>query len=304
MDVYRTPENRFQGLAEFPWEPRYAEVEGLRMAWVEAGPPGGEPVLLLHGEPTWSYLYRKMIPVLAEAGLKAIAPDLVGFGRSDKPTRLEDYTYARHVAWTAGFLEVTGQDNLTLVCQDWGSLIGLRLAAEHPGLFSRIVVANGFLPTGDTSLPAVFRLWRAFARWTPVFPVSRIVASGCARPLSSEARRAYDAPFPTAASKAGARAFPRLVPAASDDPAVTANREAWNRLGRWQKPFLTLFGSRDPIFRGADRVLQAHVPGARGQAHGVLRRAGHFIQEDAGEALARRVADFVAATPRPLTGDG
>ncbi len=296
MNVYRTPEERFAAIPDFPWSPRYVDVEGLRMAWVEAGPAGGQPVLLLHGEPTWSYLYRKMIPVLASAGLKAVAPDLVGFGRSDKPTRVTDYSYARHVGWMAGFLEATDQHNLTLVCQDWGSLIGLRLAAEHPGWFSRIVVANGFLPTGETRLPAAFRLWRAFARWTPLFPVSRIVASGCAGPLSEQARQAYDAPFPTPASKAGARAFPRLVPDGPADPAAQANRQAWEQLGRWEKPFLTLFGSRDPIFRGADRALQDHVPGAAGQPHGILRRAGHFIQEDAGEALARRVAEFVAAT--------
>ena len=195
--------------------------------------------------------------------------------------------------FTAGPLEALDLGDLTLVCQDWGSLIGLRLVAENPDRFARVVVANGFLPTADRPVPRAFHVWRAFARYTPVFPVGRIVASGCARGLSPAARAAYDAPFPGERYKAGARAFPRLVPTEPEDPAVPDNRRAWEALGRWDKPFLTAFGDRDPIFRGADRALQDHVPGARGQPHTTLRKAGHFLQEDVGEELAAVVAEFV-----------
>jgi haloalkane dehalogenase len=296
MSALRTPEARFAGLDDFPWSPRYTDVDGLRMAHVEDGPGGGVPVLMLHGEPTWSYLYRKMIPVLTRAGCRALAPDLIGFGRSDKLPAVGDYSYARHVAWVRGWIEALDLGGLTLVCQDWGSLIGLRLVAEIPDRFDRVVVANGFLPLADRPAPRAFRIWRAFARYTPVFPAGRIVASGCARDLSSSARAAYEAPFPSERYKAGARAFPRLVPAEPDNPAVPDNRRAWEALGRWEKPFLTAFGDRDPIFRGADRVLQAHVPGARGQAHTTLKKAGHFLQEDVGEELGAVVAEFVRTT--------
>ena len=293
MTTLRTPEDRFTGLADFPYEPAFTTVDGLRVAHVDEGPELGPPILMLHGEPTWSYLYRKMIPVLRAAGCRALAPDLVGFGRSDKLPEVRDYSYARHVAWMRSWIETLDLGGLTLVCQDWGSLIGLRLITEIPDRFARVVVANGFLPTADRPVPRAFHVWRAFARYTPVFPVGRIVASGCARPLSPAARAAYDAPFPGERYKAGARAFPRLVPTEPDDPAIPDNRRAWDRLGRWEKPFLTAFGDRDPIFRGADRALQDHVPGARGQAHTTLPKAGHFLQEDAGEELAAVVAEFV-----------
>ncbi len=296
MTVLKTPDARFAALDDFPWSPQYTAVDGMRMAHVEDGPGSGAPVLMLHGEPTWSYLYRKMIPVLARAGCRALAPDLIGFGRSDKLPAVGDYSYARHVAWVRGWIEALDLGGLTLVCQDWGSLIGLRLVAEIPERFDRVVVANGFLPLADRPAPRAFRIWRAFARYTPVFPVGRIVASGCARDLSAGARAAYDAPFPSERYKAGARAFPRLVPAEPDNPAVPDNQRAWEELGRWEKPFLTAFGDRDPIFRGADRVLQAHVPGARGQAHTTLKKAGHFLQEDVGEELAGAVAEFIGKT--------
>lgn len=295
MNARQTPEDRFANLSDFPWSPAYTEVDGLRMAHVEDGPASGPAVLMLHGEPTWSYLYRKMIGPVAAAGCRVLAPDLIGFGRSDKPTKVSDYSYSGHVAWVRGWIEALDLGGLTLVCQDWGSLIGLRLLAEIPERFDAAVVANGFLPIADRPMPRAFRIWRAFARYTPVFPCGRIVASGCARPLSAEARAAYDAPYPGESWKAGARAFPRLVPAEPDNPAVPDNRRAWEALGRWEKPMLTAFGDRDPIFRGADRALQAHVPGCKGQAHTTLRRAGHFIQEDAGEELAAVVAGFVTA---------
>ncbi len=264
------------------------------MTHVEAGK--GPVVLMLHGEPTWSFLYRRMIPVISESGFRAVAPDLVGFGRSDKPAALADHTYARHVDWVRRWIETNELSGITLVCQDWGSLIGLRLAAEHPDRFDRIVVANGFLPTADRPVPWAFRIWRAFARYVPVFPTGLVLRAGTAVRLPAEVIAAYKAPFPTEAYKKGARAFPRLVPTEPDDPAVPANREAWNRLGRWEKPFLTAFGKKDPILGKTDRILQRHVPGAAGQPHRDLTQASHFVQEDAGPELAQIVVDFARTT--------
>ncbi|MGD8695557.1 MAG: haloalkane dehalogenase [Gammaproteobacteria bacterium] len=291
MEILRTPEEHFSTVPDFPYAPVYTDVGGLRMAHVETGE--GAPVLMLHGEPTWSFLYRKMIPVFAAAGFRALAPDLVGFGRSDKPAAVGDYSYAAHVSWTRTWIEALDLREITLVCQDWGSLIGLRLAAEHPDRFSRIVVANGFLPVADRPAPLAFRLWRAFARYTPVFPAGRIVQAGTVSHLEPAVLAAYDAPFPSERHKAGARAFPRLVPTHIEDPAVPANRAAWQALGQWQKPFLTAFGKKDPILGWADRALQRHVPGARGQPHRDLADAGHFVQEDAGPELAALAVDWL-----------
>jgi haloalkane dehalogenase len=290
MEILQTPEERFAAIPDFPYEPVYTRIGDLKMAHVEAGE--GPVVLMLHGEPTWSFLYRKMIPVFAEAGYRAVTPDLIGFGRSDKPASIADYSYARHVEWTLAWMEATGLTDVTLVCQDWGSLIGLRLAAENPDRFARIAVGNGFLPIADRPAPVAFRIWRAFARYTPVFPTGRIVQSGCATRLPPEVVAAYDAPFPAEKYKAGAKAFPRLVPTEPDDPAVPANRAAWEALGRWEKPFLTAFGKKDPILGWADRLLQRHIPGAAGQPHRDLAHASHFLQEDAGEELAGIVADW------------
>jgi len=295
MNALRTPDHRFDDLPDFPWAPRYTEIEGLRMAHVEDG--SGPPVLMLHGEPTWSFLYRRMIPGVAAAGLRAIAPDLIGFGRSDKPAALADYSYQRHVDWLVAWIEALDLTGITLFCQDWGSLLGLRIAAEHPARFARIVVGNGFLPVADRPAPAAFRIWRAFARYTPVLPTGRIVQFGTARRLTSAEQAAYDAPFPSERYKQGARAFPLLVPTKPDDPAVPANRAAWEALGRWEKPFLTAFGKKDPILGWADRLLQRHVPGAAGQPHRDLADASHFLQEDAGEELAGIITALVAATP-------
>jgi len=291
MKVLRTPDERFAELPDFPYLPVYTDLGGLRMAHVEHGE--GPVVLMLHGEPTWSFLYRKMIPIFADNGFRAVAPDLVGFGRSDKPAAVSDYSYAAHVAWTLAWMDEQDLEDITLVCQDWGSLIGLRLAAEHADRFIRIVVANGFLPTGDRPPPLAFRLWRAFARYSPVFPVGAIVQSGTTLHLSPQVVAAYNAPFPSAKYKAGARAFPRLVPTRPDDPATPANRKAWESLGRWTRPFLTAFGKKDPILGFADRVLQRHVPGASGQPHREISHANHFVQEDAGEELARIVVGWI-----------
>jgi len=296
----RTPDERFADLADFPYPPQYTQLTpDLRMHHVDEGPRDGAPVLMLHGEPTWGYLYRSMIPVFAGAGFRAVVPDLIGFGKSDKPTRLEDYSYQQHMDWLTAWLEALDLRGITLVCQDWGSLLGLRLAAEaelrgEGDRFDRIVVANGFLPTGDRNPGLPFKVWRTFATYSPLFPIGRIVATGTKRSLSPAERAAYDAPFPSSAYKAGARAFPRLVPISPDDPAAPANRAAWEALGAWEKPFLTLFGRHDPILGNADKPLQEHVPGAKGQPHDRLD-GSHFVQEDVGAEIARRTVEWIAA---------
>ena len=295
--VLRTPDERFAGLRGFSYPPRYLEVGGLRIACIDEGPRDAAPVLLMHGEPTWGYLYRKMIPPLLATGHRVVVPDLVGFGRSDKPARAADYSYARHVAWMCAWLQAADLCRITLFCQDWGSLIGLRMATACEDRFDRIALANGGLPTGTAPVPRAFHLWRAFARHSPWFPIGRIVRAGCAQGLDDAAVAAYDAPFPTAAHRVAARVFPGLVPIRPDDPERAANEAAWGVLKRWEKPFITLFGNRDPITRGGDRVFQQAVPGASGQAHASVRGAGHFLQEDRGEELAQRLHDFIGANP-------
>ena len=293
MKFLRTPAERFQNLSGYEFKPHYVDIDEMRMHYVDEGPADAPPVLLLHGEPSWSYLYRHMIPPIASAGLRAIAPDLIGFGKSDKPAAQSDYSYEIHVAWMLQFLEKLNLKNITLVCQDWGSLIGLRLAAENEERFDRIVLANGGLPTGDQVMPRVFRIWRAFARFSPWFPIGRIVQSGTVSTLPPDVSAAYDAPFPNSTYKAGARAFPKLVPSTPDDPAASANRAAWEVFRKWQKPFLTAFSNRDPITRGADKAFLERVPGAKDQPHTTIRNAGHFLQEDKGPELAKVVIDFV-----------
>jgi haloalkane dehalogenase len=301
MEVLRTPDERFAGLPGFPFQPQYMEVAAgdggtLRIHYLDEGPRDADPVLLIHGEPSWCYLYRKMIPVIVEAGHRAIAPDLVGFGRSDKPTRREDYTYQRHVDWMRALIEALDLRNITLVGQDWGGLIGLRLAAEHEDRFARIVAANTFLPTGDQPPGEAFLRWQRFSQETPELHVSRIVKGGCVTEPSPEVIAAYDAPFPDDSYKAGARMFPMLVPTSPDDPAAGPNRKAWAVLRRWEKPFLTAFSDSDLITRGGDRAFQSMVPGTKGQPHTTIEGAGHFLQEDKGEGLARVIVDFIART--------
>jgi len=290
MDILRTPEERFAALPGYPFEPHYITVDGLRMHYVDEG--DGPVMLLLHGEPTWSYLYRFMIPPLASAGFRVVAPDLVGFGRSDKlPTR-EDYSYARHVGWMHAFLDELNLGDITLFCQDWGSLIGLRVAAEAEDRFARIAVGNGALPTGDQPMTQAFLDWQTYARTSPRFDIGKIVSKGCLRTLDDAEIAAYDAPFPKDDFKAAARAFPLLVPTAPDDPASEANRAAWKIYRTWDKPFLTLFSDSDPIMRGGETVWQKLVPGARGQPHRTIAGAAHFLQEDAGPELADALINF------------
>ena len=267
------------------------------MHYVDEGPADALPVLLLHGEPSWSYLYRHMIPPLAAAGHRVIAPDLIGFGRSDKPVRTRDYSYAGHVDWMRQFVETLDLTGITLFCQDWGSLIGLRVAAENEARFARIVLGNGGLPTGDQPMPKAFLAWRKFAQYSPYFPVGRLIQKATKTDLSDEVVAAYDAPFPSSRFKAGARAFPLLVPITPDDPASEANRAAWDVFSKWEKPFLTCFSDRDPITRGGDKPWRERVPGAAGQAHATIKNAGHFLQEDKGQELAELVIRFVANSP-------
>jgi haloalkane dehalogenase len=293
----RTPDACFAGLADFPFAPKYLEVGGLRIAFIDEGPCDAAPVLLMHGEPTWSYLYRKMIPVLLAQGHRVIAPDLVGFGRSDKPTAKHDYSYFNHVQWMSAWMEALDLQHITLFCQDWGSLIGLRMAAESHQRFDRIVVANGGLPTGVGEVPKAFKYWRAFARYSPWFPIGSIVKKGCAMGLQPQEVAAYDAPFPTRAHRMGARLFPGFVPTTPNDPERQNNEAAWEVFKRWDKPFLTLFSNRDPVTRGGAKIFQKLVPGAANQPHAVIRGGGHFLQEDKGEEVAQAIAAFIKGTP-------
>jgi haloalkane dehalogenase len=295
MESLRTPDERFAGLPGYDFAPHYAEVDGLRVHYVDEGPRDAAPVLMLHGEPSWSFLYRKMIPVIAGAGHRALAPDLVGFGRSDKPVRQEDYSYAGHVEWMRALLfDTLDLRDVTLVCQDWGGLIGLRLVGEHPDRFARVVVANTALPEGEQSLGPAFEAWRKFSQESPDLPVGTIVQGGCVHQLAEEVVAGYDAPFPSEEYKAGARRFPMLVPSDEDDPAVPANRAAWRTLERFERPVLTAFSDQDPMTIGARPGFEERIPGAAGQPHASIESAGHFLQEDQGERLAAVVNDFIA----------
>ncbi len=296
MKILRTPEERFTSLPGFDFAPHYGELhDGIRVHHLDEGDPDAAPVLLMHGEPSWCYLYRKMIPPLVAAGHRCVAPDLVGLGRSDKPSDPSDYSYARHVDWMAELL--FGQLNLreiTLVCQDWGGLIGLRLLAGAPDRFSRAVVANTGLPTGEGPASEAFLAWQRFSRESPEFPVGNIVSGGCATALPDEVIAAYNAPFPDDSFKACARVLPSLVPTSADDSAHDANVRAWEVLRQFKKPLLCAFSDGDPITRGADRVFKERVPGACDQPHTTIEGAGHFLQEDKGEELADVVASFIA----------
>jgi haloalkane dehalogenase len=299
MDALRTPDHRFANLPDYDFAPNYVEVPSgddgtLRVHYLDEGPRHAPIVLLMHGEPSWSFLYRKMIPVLTAAGLRGIAPDLIGFGRSDKPTERNDYTYALHVEWMrAALFDALDLRDVTLVGQDWGGLVGLRLVGEHPERFARVVAANTFLPTGDKPPGDAFLAWQRFSQTVEEFPVGFIINTGCTTDLAEDVVAAYDAPFPDETFKAGARQFPMLVPASPDDPAATANRAAWDVLRAFDRPFLTAFSDEDAITRGGDRVFQRDVPGCVGQAHTTITGGGHFLQEDRGEELARVVAGFV-----------
>jgi haloalkane dehalogenase len=302
LHVLRTPDDCFADLPDFPFAPHYVEIDDgdggrLRVHLLDEGPRDGQVVVLMHGEPSWSFLYRTMIPVLVDAGLRCVAPDLVGFGRSDKPSERTDYTYARHVEWMRQALfDGLDLDAVTLVGQDWGGLIGLRLVAEHPERVARVVAANTGLPTGEHPMSDAFLAWQRFSQESPRFPIGRIVDGGCTSDLPPEVVAAYDAPFPDDTFTAGARIFPSLVPTSPDDPAAAANQAAWDVLARFDRPFLTAFSDGDPITGGGNAVFQRTVPGASGRDHVTIAGGGHFLQEDRGPELAKVIADFVAGT--------
>ena len=299
MEVYRTPDAAFDHLPDFDREPVYAEVADpdggtVRVAYIDAGPTDGPVALLLHGEPSWSFLYRHVVRVLSENGIRCVAPDLVGFGRSDKPVHQSDYSYARLVEWTRELVfDHLDLREVTLVGQDWGGLIGLRLVAERRARFARVVAANTGLPTGDFDMPEVWWQFRRAVEKADVLDVGRLVAAGCVRPMADDTRAAYDAPFPEERAKAGPRAMPGLVPTRPDDPASEANRAAWRVLSTSDLPFLLAFSDGDPITGAMAPILRKLIPGAHGLSHPTVADAGHFLQEDAGEELARVIADFI-----------
>lgn len=301
MKTLRTPDDRFADLPDYNFAPNYTDVDDteggtLRLHYLDEGPADAAPILVMHGEPTWCYLYRHMIPIFSAAGHRVLAPDLVGFGRSDKPAHRADYTYQRHVDWMTDWLRRVDLTGVTLVCQDWGGLIGLRLVADMPERFARVVVANTALPTGDKPMGDAFRSWRDFSQSVPDFNAGRIVYGGTTSKITDAEVAAYNAPFPDASFQAGARQFPMLVPDTPDNPASAPNRAAWGVLRGLNIPFLTAFGADDKIMAGVDRIFQKSIPGAADQPHVLLPKAGHFLQEDAGPRLARETLDLIART--------
>ncbi len=305
MKTLRTPDDRFVDLPDYPFEPNYVEVSDqdadqpggtLRVHYLDDGPRDGAPILLMHGEPSWSYLYRRMIPTLVAAGHRCIAPDLVGFGKSDKPAAPSDYTYARHVAWMQeAIIDHLDLHHATFFGQDWGGLVGLRLVAENPDRFDRVIIGNTGLPTGEHAPSDAFMAWQTFSQTTPVFDSGFLLSRATTIELSPGEVAAYDAPFPDDTYKAGARIFPTLVPTRPDDPAAAANRAAWDVFRQWDKPFITCFSDSDPVTAGGDKPFRQLVPGAQGQPHVTVAGARHFFQEDAAPQLAQIIIDAIAA---------
>lgn len=289
----RTPEARFADMPDFPYEPGYVDVDGFRMAFIDEGPRDATTLLLLHGEPTWSYLYRRMIPTFLAAGLRVVAPDIIGFGRSDKPTERSAYTYAGHVAWMTEFLASQGLSDLTLFCQDWGGLIGLRVAAEMPDLFARLVIANTALPDGS-AMSEGFMMWQNASQAMNFMDCGTMLQRATqARELTEAEMNAYRAPFPDEEHMAGARQFPLLVPTSPDDPAVPANLAAWKVLESWTSPVLTLWAPGDMVLGAYQQGFLDRIPGTKGQPHQTFAPAGHFVQDDCGEDLAEAVVNWI-----------
>ena len=294
MTILNTPDHCFENIPDYPFSPNYIEVEsGLKLHYVDEGPKDAPVVLMMHGEPSWSFLYRKMIPKFVQAGYRAIAPDLIGFGKSSKPGETSDYTYARHVAWIKTWVEAIDLRQITFFGQDWGGLIGLRQVTAMPERFDRIVVANTGMPTGDQKMPEAFLQWQKFSQTVPVFPVDGILQNATVTELSKDVLAAYAAPFPDESYKAGVRIFPSLVPTQPNDPASEDNRQAWKVLMAWEKPLLTLFSDSDPVTAGGHKVFEKLVPGAKGQPHQIIAGGGHFLQEDKGEEIADIVLQWM-----------
>lgn len=281
MQSLRTPDARFEGLPDYSFEPNYCEVaEGLRLHYVDVGPRDGRIIVLMHGEPSWSYLYRFMIKQLSGAGYRVLAPDLIGFGKSDKPTELSDYSYSGHVAWMQSWLDYVDVQDAVLFCQDWGGMIGLRLVADNPDRFAAVMAGNTGLPIGRGRTSEEFLKWQDFSQTVPEFPTGKILQGAVVRELSADEVSAYDAPYPDETYKAGARIFPALVPTNPDMDGVAENLKAWEVLKAWDKPFVTAFSDQDPVTKGGERIFKKLVPGAAGQPHQILKGGGHFLQED------------------------
>lgn len=299
MKIIRSPDERFENLPDFDFEPHYttikdAEGHEIRIHHVEAGPPDGSPILLMHGNPTWAYLYRHMIGPLAEAGHRVIAVDLVGCGRSDKPTRQADYSLARHYDWMGRWVKAMDLQAVTLFCQDWGGVIGLYVVSEMPERFARVVASNTGLPIGNGAT-TFFRLWRGAMRFAPRFPWF-MMQWGTERRLTKDEIAAYRAPFPNGRYEAALLKFPSLIAVEPNVPGVELNQAAWEKMKTFDKPFLLLFGRQDPVARQWFKIARDNIPGAKGQDHDFLNPAGHFIQEDQPEELARRILTFINKT--------
>lgn len=297
MQVLRTPDDRFAGLADYPFEPHYVQITDadgtpLRIHYVDEGPRDAAPVLLMHGEPSWSYLYRKFVPPLVARGHRVIAPDLIGFGKSDKPGARADYSYERHVAWMSGWLLALDLRDITLFCQDWGGLIGLRLVAAFPERFARLVIGNTGLPTGE-GMSDGFNAWLNFSQNVETFPTGVIVNGGCVRDLETAEIAAYDAPYPDESYKEGARQFPVLVPVTPEHASVAENIAAWKVLATFDKPVVTCFSDSDAVTKGGERLIIERIPGAKGQPHRIIEAAGHFLQEDKPDELVALIDSFI-----------
>jgi len=296
MEKRRTPDERFAKLPDYPLKPHYSELKnGLRLHYVDEGPQDARPVLMMHGEPSWSFLYRHMIVPVADSGLRVIAPDLIGFGKSDKPMKTSDYSYTSHVDWMLEWFDSLNLNNVVLFCQDWGGLIGLRLVAARPDRFSAVIAGNTMLPTGEHTPAEAFLKWQEFSQTVPEFPTGKILQGATVRELSGAELDAYDAPYPDESYKAGARIFPALVPTSPDQDGAADNRDAWKVLRAWDKPFVTCFSDQDPVTKGGDALFQKLVPGTKGQPHRTIKGGGHFLQEDKPGELAALILE-VAAT--------
>ena len=299
MKILRTPDAAFERITDYPFAPHYLEITdahsnaALQVHYIDEGPRDAPVVLMMHGEPSWSYLYRKMVAPIVAAGYRVVAPDLIGFGKSDKPSAQNDYSYARHMAWMRQWTEQLDLRNVTLACQDWGSLIGLRLLSEMPDRFAGVALSNGGLPEGGEA-PRAFAIWRAFSKWSPVFPIGKIVSAGTKRGLSPDEIAAYDAPFPDSTFKAGARIFPSFVPF-GNNVALPDQKRAWDVLDTWEKPFLCCFSDQDRITRGGESRFIGRVPGTNGQNHRNLH-GGHFIQEDDPEGFVACILEVARTT--------
>jgi len=298
--VLRTPDSRFENLPGYNFEPHYVSIDGYRIHYIDEGPADGEVILMLHGEPSWSYLYRKMIPLFVEAGYRAIAPDLIGFGRSDKPVSMDVHTYQFHVDTQRALIEALNLTGVTFVGQDWGGLIGLRVVAENEGRFSRVAIANTGLPDPQVAqIPddSAFMNWKRMNQRmidAGDIPTGDMISTNVGDP---SVKAAYDAPFPDPSYKAGPLIMPQRVPVTRNDPGAAEGGAAWEVFRRWEKPFLTSFSDGDPITAGNEIRFQEQIPGARSQPHTKIQGAGHFLQEQKGEQWAQLIIEFMRANP-------